>query len=158
MPVSSNDQLLKVNSTQGQCLCGEVAFVVSGTLPNIYQCRCSLCRKSTGSASNSAPIVPSERFQWARGQVGITSYVEETGYRSDFCSKCGSPLPNPIRGGTAYWIPAGLLEDNANFEIAAHLHVGSKATWDAVASNGVQYQDAPDLDSLLKLLQRNADA
>jgi hypothetical protein len=89
------------------------------------------------------------------GQEHIHSYVKETGYRSDFCSKCGSPLPNPIRGGMEYWIPAGLLEDKVNVEIAAHLHIGSKAVWDAVVSNGVQYQDAPDLDSLLKLLQRN---
>lgn len=143
---------------QGKCLCGEVGFAVSGDLPNIYQCHCSLCRKATGSASNSALIVSSEHFQWVHGHERITSYVKETGYRTDFCSKCGSPLPNPIKGGTQYWIPAGLLDDETNIEIAAHLHVGSKASWDEVASNGVQYQEAPDLESLLKVLQQKAGA
>jgi len=145
-----------MNSMSGKCLCEEVAFELTGTLPNIYQCHCSLCRKATGSTSNAALIVSSEHFQWVRGHERIVSYVKETGYRADFCSKCGSPLPNPIKGGTQYWIPAGLLDDDVNIEIAAHLHVGSKASWDAIASNGVQYQNAPDLDSLLKLLQRKA--
>lgn len=143
---------------RGKCLCGEVEFAVSGTLPNLYQCHCSLCRKATGSSANAALIVPSENFQWVGGQDRITSYVKNTGYRSDFCSKCGSPLPNPLGSKAEYWIPAGLLEDNANLEIAAHLHVGSKASWDAVASSGVQYQEAPDLVSLLKVLWKNAGA
>lgn len=143
---------------RGKCLCGEVEFAVSGTLPNLYQCHCSLCRKATGSSANAALIVPSENFQWVGGQGRITSYVKNTGYRSDFCSKCGSPLPNPLGGRAEYWIPAGLLEDNANLEIAAHLHVGSKASWDAVASSGVQYQEAPDLVNLLKMLWKNAGA
>lgn len=143
---------------QGKCLCGEVEFAVSGDLPNIYQCHCSLCRKATGSISNSALIVSSEHFQWVRGHERITSYVKETGYRTDFCSKCGSPLPNPIKDGTQYWVPAGLLDDKAAIEIAAHLHVGSKASWDEVAPNGVQYQEAPDLESLLKVLQQKAGA
>lgn len=143
---------------RGQCLCGEVAFAVSGTLSKLYQCHCSLCRKATGAAANAALIVPREHFQWVCGQDRIASYVKDNGYRSDFCSKCGSPLPNPLNGGAEYWIPAGLLEDNANLEVAAHLHVGSKASWDVITSSGIQYQDAPDLESLLKALRKNADA
>lgn len=142
---------------RGKCLCGEVEFVVSGTLPNIYQCHCSSCRKATGSVANAAPIVPSENFQWVCGEKRITSYVKDTDYRSDFCSKCGSPLPNPLNGRPEYWIPVGLLEDNASLKIAAHLHVGSKASWDAVGSSGVQYQEAPDLESLLAVLRQNAN-
>jgi hypothetical protein len=79
-----------------------------------------------------------------------------TDYRSDFCSKCGSPLPNPLRGRAEYWIPVGLLEDNTKLEIAAHLHIGSKAIWDVVSSSGIQYQEAPALVSLLKVLRQNA--
>ncbi|WP_458358993.1 GFA family protein, partial [Vibrio parahaemolyticus] len=28
---------------KGNCLCGEVSFELSGELPPIYQCHCSLC-------------------------------------------------------------------------------------------------------------------
>ncbi|MDP2031076.1 MAG: GFA family protein [Thiobacillus sp.] len=142
---------------RGNCLCGEVEFAVSGVLPNIYQCHCSLCRKATGSSANAALIVLSENFQWVCGQDRITSYVNDTGYRSDFCSKCGSPLPNPLGDRAEYWVPVGLLEDNASLQITAHLHVGSKASWDVVGSSGVQYQEAPNLESLLKVLRQNAN-
>ncbi|MEQ1661614.1 MAG: GFA family protein [Thiobacillus sp.] len=131
--------------------------MVSGTLPSLYQCHCSLCRKVTGSAANAALIVPSERFQWVCGLEHVASYVGKGGYRADFCSNCGSPLPNPLRGGAEYWIPAGLLEDNANLEVGAHLHVESKASWEVIATGGVQYQEAPGLEGLLKVLWKNAD-
>ncbi len=142
----------------GKCLCGNVEFALSGTLPNLYQCHCSLCRKATGAAANAALIVPGKNFQWVSGQEHISSYVKDNGYRSDFCSKCGSPLPNPLKGRAEYWIPAGLLEDTANLEVAAHLYVGSKASWDAVASSGLQYQESPDLENLVKALRKNQDS
>ena len=143
---------------QGTCLCGAVEFVITGTLPNIYQCHCSLCRKATGAAANAALIVPGNQFQWVSGQACIHSYENESGYRSDFCSKCGSPLPNPLKGTTDYWVPAGLLDGKANLEVAAHLHVGSKATWEVIAAGGVHYQDAPDLDRLHQLLRKKVGA
>ncbi|PRY63410.1 hypothetical protein B0H98_1085 [Vreelandella songnenensis] len=41
----------------GECLCGEVKFEIDGKLPNLYQCHCSLCRKTTGSTANAATFV-----------------------------------------------------------------------------------------------------
>ncbi|HQT68893.1 MAG TPA: GFA family protein [Thiobacillus sp.] len=143
---------------RGTCLCGAVKFEITDTLPNIYQCHCSLCRKSTGAFANAALIVPGNQFQWVSGQGCINSYENESGYRSDFCAKCGSPLPNSLKGKTDYWVPVGLLEDKANLEVAAHLHVGSKASWEVIATGGVHYQDAPDLDCLYQLLRKNLDA
>ncbi|MGL1066984.1 GFA family protein, partial [Vibrio vulnificus] len=39
VPINREDLNLK-----GNCLCGEVSFELSGELPPIYQCHCSLCR------------------------------------------------------------------------------------------------------------------
>jgi len=140
---------------RGACLCGEVEFSVSGLLPDIYQCHCSLCRRVTGSTANAAMIVPDKNFKWERGQEKITSYVKESGYRSDFCSKCGSPVPNPLQGRNEYWIPVGLFEDHVGLEVGAHLYVGSKASWESISSDGVQYQETPGLERLLNVLQKN---
>jgi len=144
-----------MTGTHGKCLCGQIEFKISGPLPAIYQCHCSSCRKATGTSSNAAFIVPRANFEWVCGHEQISSYVA-THYRSDFCSKCGSPVPNPLGSRPEYWVPAGLLEGNVDLEIAAHLYVGSKASWDAIASNGFQYQGAPDLDHLVKVLWENA--
>ena len=143
---------------RGKCLCGLVEFDVEGTLPRLYQCHCSLCRKQGGSSSNTATIVNAENFRWLSGQERITSWVKDTGYRSDFCSKCGSPVPNPLRSSPYYWVPVGLLDDGQQLEIAAHLFVGSKASWDVIASTGEQYETAPELSELIRLLHSDIHA
>ena len=128
---------------RGSCLCGRVEFQIDSS-PKIYQCHCSLCRKQGGSSSNSAIIVEARNFCWIAGQEHISSYVRPTGFRSDFCSRCGSPVPNPFRTTAYYWVPAGLLDDNVNLQVGAHLFVGSKAPWDTVPSNGPQYETMPE--------------
>jgi hypothetical protein len=87
---------------RGNCLCGKIAFQIIGDLPKLYQCHCSLCRKQSGSSSNSATFVEAARLRWISGQDHIASYVKPTGFRSDFCSHCGSPVPNPVRATSYY--------------------------------------------------------
>ncbi len=143
---------------RGKCLCGQIEFEVVGTFPMLYQCHCSLCRKQGGSSSNTATIVGAENFRWLSGQEHISSWVKDTGYRSDFCSKCGSPVPNPLRTTPFYWVPVGLLDSEQQLEIAAHLFVGSKASWDAIASHGTHYETAPELSELISLLHSDVHA
>lgn len=141
----------------GKCLCGEVEFEIADKLPKLYQCHCSLCRKQGGSSSNSATIVSAENFRWLSGQEHISSWVKDTGFRSDFCSKCGAPVPNPLRGTPYFWVPIGLLDDGQQqLEIAAHLFVGSKAPWEMIASQGVQFETAPALSEFISLLHSNS--
>src|SRR5262245_19556634 len=114
---------------RGKCLCERIEFELLGATPKFYQCHCSLCRKQGGTSSNTATIVEARDFRWLSGQDGISSFVKPTGFRSDFCSRCGSPVPNPLRSTPYYWVPAGLLEGSEQLEIVAHLYVGSKASW-----------------------------
>lgn len=107
---------------KGECLCGAVVFEIEGELPNLYQCHCSLCRKATGSNANAATFVEGKSFRWISGQSNICSFQKPTGYRSDFCSGCGSPVPNRLRGTDVIWVPAGLLEEMAVAQVAVHLH------------------------------------
>lgn len=134
---------------RGKCLCGKIEFEIVGTLSRLYQCHCSLCRKQGGTASNTAAIVAKEQFKWLTDQEQISSWVKDTGFRSDFCSNCGSPVPNPLRNTPYYWVPAGLLEGDNQLKIDAHLFVGSKASWDVIAPPGKQYETMPELSELL---------
>ena len=136
----------------GTCLCGSVEFELSGELPKLYQCHCSLCRKQGGSASNTATIVSADKLSWKSGRELISSWVKDTGFRSDFCSRCGSPVPNPLRDTPYYWIPAGLLEDTERLEITAHFFVGSKASWDLTGQQGIHYDGVPELSEFISLL------
>ncbi|USD66672.1 GFA family protein [Vibrio sp. SCSIO 43136] len=111
-------------------MCGEVVFELSGELPLIYQCHCSLCRKVSGSSSNSALIIKQSNFKWCSGEKQIGSYATESGFKSEFCTRCGSPVPNLSSDGQSYWVPAGLLADPIETHVAAHVYVDSHASWD----------------------------
>lgn len=137
----------------GSCLCGQVTFEIDGENFKLYQCHCSLCRKQSGSSSNSGTFVANDHFHWLHGQENISSWKMENGFRSDFCTKCGSPVPNPFSKMPYFWVPAGLLEERGNLEIVAHVCAASKASWDMIGTQGVIYDHVPDLDELFARLQ-----
>lgn len=103
--------------------------------------------------SNAATIVPEESFRWLGGRELISSWKKESGFRSDFCSVCGSPVPNPLRNYPYLWVPAGLLEGGDGLEIVAHLCVASKASWDSSALGVKCYDNLPAFSELIDLLR-----
>ncbi|TKB05588.1 GFA family protein [Desulforhopalus sp. IMCC35007] len=141
--------------TIGSCLCGSIEFSITDMSNNIYQCHCSLCRKQGGSASNTGTVVPLRNFQWTKGKENIKSWVKDSGFRSDFCSLCGSPVPNPLREFDYYWIPVGTLDDGP-FNIVASIYTESKATWGVVAPVGTRHKTMPMFEEFIALL-RNGD-
>ena len=137
---------------RGRCLCGAVEFEIAGALPKLYQCHCTLCRKQGGSTSNTATIVAQERLHWLSGKENVRSYERPTGFRSDFCATCGSPVPNPLRKTPYYWVPAGLFEGAETLEIAVHLYVGSRASWDTAPLSGQVFDEMPGIREFMELL------
>jgi len=140
---------------QGKCLCGEVRFELSGELPNLYQCHCSLCRKATGSSANAACKVSRAQLTWRAGEQLIHKYESASGFKSHFCSRCGSPLPNPTAQDSAWWVPVGLLDDGAGMQVAAHVFVASRAPWDVIAEVGEHFDEMPDAETMRELLRRD---
>jgi hypothetical protein len=137
---------------QGSCLCGAVEFRVEGISSKAYQCHCSLCRKQGGTSSSLAIIVEAQNFSWVTGRERISSYVRPSGFRSGFCARCGSPVPNPLRTTAYYWVLAGLLDDAETIEIGAHLYTGSKASWETIPSDAPHFETVPNPSQLIELL------
>ncbi|MGB0865158.1 MAG: GFA family protein [Granulosicoccaceae bacterium] len=130
-------------------------FTISGVLPYLYQCHCSLCRRQTGAASNAATIVPTEHFAWLAGLQLVKKWQQPEGMSSHFCSECGSPVPNPLSADHALmWIPAGLLA-SAQTRVVAHLCCDSKAEWDNSILAGTRVFDGlpQDLRAFVDSLQ-----
>jgi hypothetical protein len=148
----TGEQGRAVERIQGSCLCGAVMFEIHGPFPALYQCHCSLCRKQGGSVSNTGLIVAADRFQWINGEPLITQWQKPSGFRSYFCSCCGSPVPNPLRDTGFIWVPSGLLDGDAALEIAAQLYVGSRASWDRAQGSGKEFETAPGLAALIAWL------
>ncbi len=140
----------------GRCLCGAVEFEVFGVMPNLYQCHCSDCRKATGSSANAATFVSAEQFRWIRGEDKIVSFKKNSGYRNDFCSVCGSSVPNSLKDTNKVWVPAGLLEETNNLKIAVHLYMGSRASWEKTSQDSKEYDESPGIDALNEVIQQTA--
>ena len=143
---------------QGKCLCGEVRFELSGELPNLYQCHCSLCRKVTGSSANAAFRVERTQLRWCAGEQLVHKYESESGFKSHFCSRCGSPLPNLTANDSAWWVPVGLLEGGEGLRVGAHVFVASRAPWDVIPESGEHFDEMPDAEAMNELLHRDRDA
>ena len=142
-------QIPRRDPVKGECLCGSVKFEVDAPPSRIYQCHCSLCRKQSGTGSNAAFIVKESQLHWSHDNGTISSYARSTGFRSDFCARCGSPVPNQI-GITQYiWVPVGLLNNPGQLEIAMHLFMDSRAEWEPTPNIGVLHASTPSLEVVL---------
>lgn len=144
-----------MSNVHGQCSCGSVAYIFVTENLVAYQCHCSVCRKATGSAFSTTLLVPEMGFQWLRGEELVTTYTKEGGYRLDFCSKCGSPVPNMFRGFPLFSVPVGSIEGKPDIAVTVHLHLRSRARWDKASLDGRHFDEMPTVDEMLELLGIN---
>lgn len=128
---------------KGICNCGSVRFDVSEDITKLYQCHCRLCQKQSGSTSNTATIVHESDFKWLSGLDSITHWKKESGFTSDFCSTCGSPVPNRLRDMNVFWVPMGLVGD-LEAKVVTHLCSESKARWDTIQGEAVIFDGMPE--------------
>lgn len=137
---------------KGACLCGTIAFEVSAEPSKFYRCHCSLCRKQSGVGHNLATIVNARDFLWLKGENNIASWSRPTGYRTDFCSTCGSTVPNVLRGLSYVWIPVGLLDKRCDMQCVGDYCTDDAMPWDTTRSDIDHAGPVDSLPSLLKLL------
>jgi hypothetical protein len=141
-----------MTTLEGSCLCGAVRFSLDGPFAKLYQCHCSLCRKQGGSVSNTGLILASDKFRWLGGEELIGKWQRSSGFRSWFCQRCGSTVPNPLRDTGFIWVPAGALDDDGPLEIGAQVYLASKTSWDLPRTDGLQLEEAPSLAELIAIL------
>lgn len=116
----------------GSCLCGGVAYSVTGPLRDVIACHCGQCRKTSGHhvAATQAPaaaliIERDETLTWYR-----SSDTAERG----FCNRCGGNLFWRPIGGAHVSIMAGTLDDTSELSLKRHIFVRFRA----------DYVDLPD--------------
>ncbi|MCB1844358.1 MAG: GFA family protein, partial [Halioglobus sp.] len=80
----------------------------------------------------AATLAPEAGFSWVDGQDGIREYRTSSGFLRRFCSGCGGILPQHLSDYGQYWIPAGLLDDDAGLVLSRHIHVASRAGWEVL--------------------------
>lgn len=125
---------------RGSCLCGGVRFEVAKAQGPFELCHCSRCRKASGSAFMPGIGVRREDFRLLAGRDLIRTFdapIRESppAYRSCFCSRCGSPVPDPTSDSPWFEIAAGVLDDDPGIRPQRHIMVDCKSSWFTIADS-----------------------
>ncbi len=139
----------------GSCLCGSVAFRITGPMEKPLNCHCTNCRKQHGAAFRSRIRVHEDHFEWLKGEELIKFYESSPGFRRGFCSNCGTPVVNRP-GGPGYkrfalnphaaselGIPMGILDGEPDIQPKMHVFVENKAPWFEITDDLTQYETLP---------------
>ncbi|SFV86014.1 Gfa-like protein [hydrothermal vent metagenome] len=126
---------------QGECLCGQIQFEITGVIQDIVYCHCSQCRKAQGSAFATNGNVDSADFRFIKGEKLLTKYKNNEKGDKYFCSTCGSPImakfhakPDTIR------IRLGIINNDITERPEAHIFATSKANWEKIGDDLPQYE------------------
>ena len=124
----------------GGCLCGGVRFEIDAVVGPFELCHCPRCRKASGSAFVAGLGVRSEDFRLLSGRDLIRHYeapIRERPppYRTSFCSRCGSPVPDPPPDAAWFEIPAGCLDDDPGCRPDRHIFVECGSPWYEIADD-----------------------
>jgi hypothetical protein len=142
---------------RGSCLCGGVKFEIEGAVGPFELCHCTRCRKANGSAFVATLGVKREDIQLVQGYELIRTFeapIREAppAYRTYFCGRCGSPVPNPFNDSPWLEVPAGLLDDDPQIRPDRHIFVDFKSPWFDISD------DLPQLDRAALRSLRNVQA
>lgn len=119
------------NVTKGSCLCGAVAFTITGALGANDACHCVQCRKWSGHFFASANV-PRAALTIA-GEANLRWYPSSAKARRGFCARCGSSLFwDPIgRDWTA--VALGALDAPTGIRLERHIFVADKGDYYDIA-------------------------
>jgi hypothetical protein len=131
--------------TQGSCLCGDVAYEITGAPLRMYYCHCSRCRQGRSAAHGSNVFYKAEGFRWIRGAEQVQDFPLPGAqfFGTAFCKRCGSELPRVSVERNVASVPAGSLDSDPGITPTGHIYVDSKAPWFDITDELPQFAEMP---------------
>jgi hypothetical protein len=132
-------------TTQGSCLCGDVAYEISSPPLRMYFCHCSRCRQGSSAEHCANVFYKAEGFRWTRGADLVQNYKlpDAQYFGTAFCKRCGSAVPRVSFERNVAVVPAGSLDSEPGIAPAAHIYVGSKSPWTDIGDMIPQFEEMP---------------
>jgi len=130
--VHLNVRQYSVMPISGSCLCGKVAFEVTGPPIRFIYCHCRSCQKSSGSIHAANLAFPLGSLNWTQGKDFTELFVdtnENPGFPRRFCRICGSPVPKVSRSRQVWVVPSGTLDSDPGMRPQASIFWAEHALW-----------------------------
>jgi hypothetical protein len=111
----------------GSCLCGGVAFEITGPMRPVLACHCNQCRKQSGHyAAFTACDDGDLKFT---AQDSLTWYRATDSAGRGFCKTCGSWLFWKGDDATYTSIAAGSIDGATDLKIEGHIYCADKGDY-----------------------------
>ena len=132
-------------TTAGSCLCGAVAFELTGDSMLMQSCHCQRCRRARGAAHGTNIFHPAAQFRWLRGEDQIVEFKlpEARFYTTAFCRCCGSGVPKVSLERNFAVIPAGSLDTEPTLRPQRHIFTNYKAAWFDITDSLPRFAEGP---------------
>jgi hypothetical protein len=130
---------------RGHCLCGEVAFELTGEPEIAQNCHCSRCRRARSAAHATNAFFRREQLAWIRGEENIVNFALPGAKRfgQAFCRRCGSPVPRVVLATGYVVVPCGSLDGPPGRPPRGHIFTGSKAPWYEITDDLPRWEELP---------------
>lgn len=103
----------------GSCLCGAVAFEITGPMKDALACHCSQCRKMTGNYWTSSQMADADlKFN---KQDGLKWFASSDFAKRGFCKECGSSLFWKQNDSNTISVCAGSIDGKTELKLDGHI-------------------------------------
>lgn len=119
----------------GACLCGDVAFEITGAVAQMAHCHCAMCRKFHGGAFATFGVVAPADFRWLHGEDNVVHYQSSPQGWRHFCPRCGAAAPAMPPGGPFALVPMGNVAEDPDTRPELHFFTDSKAPWHEIVDD-----------------------
>lgn len=125
----------------GGCWCGAVRYEVADEFLYAFNCHCSRCRATTGSAYKAIAGIEREKLTVVQGADQLLVVGDDVDVLNDTrCASCGSFLFSVVRDGAYVHVGMGSLIDMPVIRPNHHIFVGSKAPWFEITDDLPQFE------------------
>ena len=124
---------------KGKCLCGAVRFTVKQMTGKLEACHCGMCRKWGGGPLMAVECGAEVSFE---GEENITVFDSSDWAERGFCKTCGSHLFYRLKHSNQHQMPAGLFDEQEEFNFDLQVYVDKKPAYYSFANSTKEMTEA----------------
>lgn len=130
---------------EGSCLCGKISFEAQEIKGMVFNCHCSRCRKSHGSAFATQVFAVRGSLNFLKGKDSLKEF-ESTGGIRTFCDSCGSRLMNYAKDGGDYLsVAISAVDNRPDLTASADCFCDDKLSWTKLDDSIDQFDGFPEM-------------
>jgi hypothetical protein len=126
---------------RGRCGCNAVAYEVADEFVAAFNCHCSNCRATTGSAFLPFGEIERDKLRVTKGAGSLLAIGDADAPHAMHCGACASLLYWTVGDGTKVRVAYGTLVDEPTLKPTAQIFVGSKASWHEILDDLPQHDE-----------------